>query len=160
MLDGGSHEGQGTHNRIVPLANGYLELLAIRDRDEAAASAVGSLLLERIEAGDGLLAWAVNVDDVAAVTKRLGTVLYIVRRDGKEGHLAGVMEALREPCLPFFGRSNLRPAAGDVALDWIEVSGDETHIRDWLGEHDLPLRIVDGPPAVRAIGVGGRAFRP
>ena len=53
---GGSHEEQGTHNRIVPLRGAYLELLAIRDREEAAASPVGALLLERIEAGDGFVA--------------------------------------------------------------------------------------------------------
>ena len=34
---GGRHDGMGTHNRIVPLGGGYLELLAVADADEAAA---------------------------------------------------------------------------------------------------------------------------
>ena len=38
---GGHHVGQGTHNRIVPLGNAYLELLAIDDPEEAAASPIG-----------------------------------------------------------------------------------------------------------------------
>jgi hypothetical protein len=76
---GRSHEGQGTHNRIVPLRGAYLELLAIRDREEAVASPVGALLVERIEA--------------------------------------------------------------------------------WLGpDHELPLRIIEGPPALRAIGIGAQTF--
>src|SRR5215207_3455773 len=56
VVAGGRHEGQGTHNRIVPLGNAYLELLAIRDREEAASSPIGRILLERIT-GDGLIAW-------------------------------------------------------------------------------------------------------
>ena len=38
VVAGGRHEGMGTHNRIVPLGNGYLELLAIADPEEAARS--------------------------------------------------------------------------------------------------------------------------
>ena len=35
---GGRHEGLGTVNRIVPLGGGYLELLAVADREEAEGS--------------------------------------------------------------------------------------------------------------------------
>ena len=156
---GGSHVGQGTHNRIVPLRGAYLELLAIRDREEAAASPVGALLLERIEAGDGFVAWACRVDDVDATAQRLGTELYTVRRGTRVGYLAGVQEALREPCLPFFGRSDRPPPAGEAELTWLEVSGDRARIEAWLGpDHGLPLRIVDGAPALRAIGIGAQTF--
>ena len=48
VLPGGRHVGQGSHNRIVPLGPGYLELLAIADRAEAEASPIGRLLLERM----------------------------------------------------------------------------------------------------------------
>ena len=34
---GGRHVGIGTHNRVFPLGGGYLEVLAVADRDEAAA---------------------------------------------------------------------------------------------------------------------------
>jgi hypothetical protein len=157
---GGRHVGQGTHNRIVPLGDAYLELLAIHDREEAAASPIGRILLERITS-DGLIAWAVRGDDVAAIAHRLGTELVTVRRDALTAQLTGVAEALREPCLPFFGQSNRRPGEGGAErLTWIEVAGDAARLREWLGGAELPVRVVDGAPAVRAVGIGGREFRP
>ncbi|HEY6653120.1 MAG TPA: VOC family protein, partial [Solirubrobacterales bacterium] len=35
VVPGGRHEGHGTHNRIVPLGGGYLELMAVADPHEA-----------------------------------------------------------------------------------------------------------------------------
>lgn len=70
VVVGGRHEGLGTHNRIAPLGDGYLELLAVCDEQEAARSAIGSAVTARItELGDGLMGWAVEVDDVRPVTK-------------------------------------------------------------------------------------------
>jgi glyoxalase-like protein len=37
----GRHERIGTHNRIVPLGGGYLELIGIADPDEAASTPLG-----------------------------------------------------------------------------------------------------------------------
>ena len=55
-VGGGRHEGLGTHNRIVPLGGGYLELLAIADADESAGSAFGAAVHAQIAAaGDGLM---------------------------------------------------------------------------------------------------------
>src|SRR3954451_21623886 len=71
---GGAHDGLGTHNRIVPLGGGYVELLAIRDAAEAGSSPLGRAdpaLLERVV--EGLMWWAFAVDDVQAVAHRLGT---------------------------------------------------------------------------------------
>jgi catechol 2,3-dioxygenase-like lactoylglutathione lyase family enzyme len=156
---GGHHVGQGTHNRIVPLANAYLELLAIDDPEEAAASAIGSVLAERIAHGDGLLAWAVSVDDVQGVAQRLGTEIVTVRRGELEGHLTGVEEALRTAYLPFFGRSRGRPAeTGGVRLDGLELSGDRQRLQDWLGGADLPVDITAGEGAVRAVRIGAHVF--
>ena len=101
VLPGGRHVGQGSHNRIVPLGPGYLELLAIADRAEAEASPIGRLLLERIDE-DGLIAWAVSGVDVPAVAERLGTPLHSVSRDGMTAHVTGVEAALTESFLPFF----------------------------------------------------------
>src|SRR4051794_41879716 len=66
---GGAHDGMGTHNRIVPLGGGYLELLAVRDAAEAAGSPLGRAVTARLErVGEGLMAWAaaVAVADVEA----------------------------------------------------------------------------------------------
>ena len=60
---GGRHVGIGTHNRVFPLGGGYLEVLAIADQEEAAASTIGRAVAA---APDGLFAWAVAVDDVPA----------------------------------------------------------------------------------------------
>src|SRR4051812_50103678 len=61
---GGAHDGMGTHNRIVPLGRGYLELLAVRDAAEAAGSPLGRAVTARLErVGEGLMGGAVAVDD-------------------------------------------------------------------------------------------------
>jgi hypothetical protein len=41
-VEGGRHQGFGTANRIVPLGETYLELVAVVDDEEAAASGFGS----------------------------------------------------------------------------------------------------------------------
>jgi hypothetical protein len=164
VLPGGRHQGQGSHNRIVPLGPGYLELLAIADRAEAEASAIGRLLLQRLANDDGLIAYAVSGVDVPAVAERLGTPLHTVRRDAMTAHVTGVETALTDASLPFFVGSDApsHPGDGGTAggLTWVEVSGDATRLRDWLGGAELPVRVVDGAPALRAFGIGERAFRP
>ena len=54
---GGRHEGLGTHNRIVPLGGGYLEILASADAAEAARSPLGRALAAAIaRPAEGLMA--------------------------------------------------------------------------------------------------------
>ena len=164
---GGRHEGLGTHNRIVPLGGGYLELLAVADPAEAAASDLGRAVRDRVAAtGDGLMGWAVAVDAVEPVAARLGTTISTIARSGLTARLTGVAEAMREPCLPFFiarDRGVADPgggAAGAGGIAWLEVSGDAPRLRDWLWGEELPVRVVDGPVRVRAMGVGDREWRP
>ena len=153
---GGHHDGQGSHNRIVPLGPGYLELLAIDDPEEAAASPIGRILQEVIT-GDGLLAYAVFVDDI----QRFGLTVHTVSRAGLTASVAGVEEALREPFLPFFVSSD-RPRTWPpgLGLTWVEVAGDAARLHDWLHGVELPIRVVEGEPAVRALGIGAREYRP
>jgi glyoxalase-like protein len=159
---GGRHEGLGTHNRIVPLGGGYLELLSVADRDEAAGSDLGRALLARD--GDGLCGWAVAVDDVEPVARRLGTPVTTIRRSGLSARLTGVAEAMREPFLPFFisrDHDSPDPGAGSDAggITWLEIAGDAARLERWLDFAGLPIRTVDGPPAVRAVGIGERELR-
>jgi hypothetical protein len=162
---GGRHEGLGTHNRIVPLGAGYLELLAVADPRAAAHSDFGRSLLARLaRGGDGLLGWAVAVDDVDPVARRLGTTITTIRRAGLSARLTGLAEAMREPSLPFFISRD--PGVPDPGVDgdaggitWIEVAGDAARLEQWLDHSPLPLRVVPGPAAVRAVGVGQREFR-
>jgi hypothetical protein len=163
-LPGGRHEGLGTHNRIVPLGGGYLELLGVADQQAAESSDFGRGLLDHLErGGDGLLGWAVAVDDAAAVARRLGTVVTTIRRSGLSARLTGLAEAMREPFLPFFISRDpgiADPGAGGDAggITWIELSGDEARLEQWLEHAELPVRVVPGPPAVRAVGIGDATF--
>src|SRR3954452_3183116 len=160
VAPGGHHVGQGTGNRIVPLGNAYLELMVIDDRAEAAASPIGQIMLETIT-GEGLIGWAVAVEDLHATAQRPGTPILTIEREGLFGPLTGVEQALREPTLPFFIQGNARPGAGGgEGLTYVEVAGDRTRLDEWLGGAELPVRVVDGAPAVRAVGVGEREFRP
>src|SRR3954451_7338701 len=157
---GGRHERIGTHNRIVPLGGGYLELLAIADPEEAAASDLGRAITARIEAaGDGLMGWAVAVDDVAPVAARLGTEISTIARSGLTARLTGVAEAMRAPCLPFFiardaGVADPSGPSGGGGITWLEVSGDADRLARWLGGAGPPGGGVGGGPAA-----GGRGRR-
>jgi hypothetical protein len=161
-IAGGRHDGVGTHNRIVPLGDGsFLELLAVADPQEASGSELGAVLQAAIARGDGLLGWAVAVDDVRPVAARLGTPLTSVGRQGRTARLTAVAESLAEPCLPFFiergatSRSGREPGA----ISRIEVAGDASRIEDWLGGTELPVRVVEGRPRVCAVAIGGRELR-
>lgn len=166
VVAGGRHEGLGTHNRIVPLGGGYLELLAICDADEAAHSALGSALQARIDQlGDGLMGWAVAVEDLQAVAARLGTWVTSISRQGLTAQLTGLLESLREPFLPFFvARDPGVPdpgRGGDAGgISWIELVGDPLRLTRWLGTSELPVRITEGPPALVAVRIGDRELRP
>jgi hypothetical protein len=162
---GGRHDGIGTHNLIVPLGGGYLELLAVADPQEAGASDLGRALLARLEReGDGLLGWAVAVDDVAPVARRLGTPITTIRRQGLTARLTGVAETVHEPFLPFFisrdaGVADPGDGADAGGITWIELAGDAARLEQWLDSAALPLRVVDGARGVRAVGIGQRELR-
>ena len=163
---GGRHEGIGTHNRVIALGGGYLELLAIADTEEAAASDFGRAVAARIEAGEGLMGWAVAVADAAAEAERVGASLSTIARKGLTASLAGVERAMAEPCLPFFierDPGSADPGAeGDAGgIRGVEVSGDAECIREWLGPDGaaLPVRVVEGEPALRSVAIGAFELR-
>jgi hypothetical protein len=162
---GGRHEGIGTHNRIVPLGGGYIELLAVADAEEAAASELGRLLAARIErAGEGPMGWAVAVEDIEPVARLLGTEVSTIGRQGMTARLTGVAEAMAEPYLPFFiqrdpGVADPGAAGEGEGIEWVEVAGDPRKLGDWLGGAALPVRVTEGEPAVLAVGVSGQTIR-
>ena len=53
---GGKHEGLGTHNALIRFGVDYLELLAVHDRELAAATDRGKALLDLTSSGKGGLA--------------------------------------------------------------------------------------------------------
>ena len=71
---------------------------------------------------------------------------------------------MAEPFLPFFIERDpgvADPGAGGErgGITWIEVAGDADRLAAWLGDNDMPVRVVDGPPGVTAVGIGDRELR-
>jgi hypothetical protein len=165
VVPGGRHEGHGTHNRIVPLGGGYLELMAVADPREAADSPMGSAVQARLtEQGDGLFAWVIVLDGVEQFADRLGLPVITVAREGLSARVAGLAEALRNPVLPFFlerdeGVADPGEGADAGGITWLEVAGDREALKSRLGDTELPVRMVDGPVGVIAMGIGERELR-
>jgi len=159
-VPGGRHPGWGTVNRIVPLGDGYIELLAVVDADEAAGSAFGRAALAAIAAGDRLSGWVVATDDLDEVAARLGLDIASASRTRPDGEtikwrLAGVERLRESSAYPFFiqwdvppelhpGAAPVRHEARPRRIARVEVCADGGDLRDWLGEHDLPVHVTQG----------------
>lgn len=136
------------------------------DPEEAAAAGIGRAVQEATAGGDRLLGWCVATDDLDSVVRRLGLDVLPGSRTLPDGstlswRLAGVEVGLAEGWLPFFiqwdGPPELHPgAAGSDAsgFAWVEVTGDEERLREWLGpDAELPVRVVDGPPSLSRVAI-------
>lgn len=169
-VEGGRHPGWGTANRIVPLGDTYLELIAVEDRDQADRTPFGQWI-----AGDGegdrdpgprFIGWAVRTPGIEEVARRLDRTVVDGARARPDGEvltwrLAGIADAVAEPALPFFiewgpgtphpGQAPARHRSGPVALRRVQVSGDATRVAAWLGAAVLPVDVRDGPPAVTSV---------
>jgi hypothetical protein len=168
--EGGRHPGWGTANWIVPLGDAYLELIAVVDEAEAAASPVGRWVLESAERPGAPIGWAVRPDDLDATARRLGLEIHEGSRVRPSGVLvawrsAGMDEAARRPWLPFFiewrdasifpGRS----AEPGARLDRIELECDIDELDAWLGRHALPVDLRPGDAGIVAVTVETAAGR-
>jgi hypothetical protein len=166
---GGRHAGWGTANRIVPLGDAYVELIAVADPETASASAFGRAVTEAASRGERWLTFAAAADDLDAVAARLGLEVTEGSRERPDGttlrwRSAGLEDPRREPWMPFFIAWEVPPdlhpgrargghgiLAGGIA--WIEVGGDARRLDDWLGGTELPVRVVDGPSGIRAVAI-------
>ncbi|HEX4009306.1 MAG TPA: VOC family protein [Solirubrobacteraceae bacterium] len=154
---GGTHAGHGTHNRIVPLGGGFLEVLAIEDADVAAGSPIGRGVAL---AGEGLYGWVVAVPDVTAHVRRLGLSELTLRRGDIAMRIAGVAEAMASPGFPFFiERADDMPvpgaesAEGGIASLRVGCAPDE--LARWLDGAELPIECVPaGRPGVLSVTLG------
>jgi Glyoxalase-like domain len=167
---GGRHEGWGTANRIVPLGESYLELVAVVDPEEAESSDFGRAILRGLADDRPLVGWVVATDDVDAVAKRLELEVEERSRETADGstiswRLAGLERALESGALPFFIEWGVpedeRPAAADAphemepeGIAWVEIAGERDELSEWLGEDaDLPVRVEDGRPGLRSVAI-------
>ena len=171
-IEGGRHPGWGTANRIVPLDDAYLELVAIADPAEAAQSPFGRWVGQ---AEPGLacpFGWAVRTSRLNEVARRLDLTVTIGSRVGRDGRplrwrLAGLEQASAEPSLPFFiewaegtpfpGQAPVSHRAGPVRIAELQLEGDADRLADRLGSHRLPVTITPGAPAVARIVLTGAA---
>ena len=169
-VPGGRHEGWGTANRIVPLGETYLELIAVVDADEAESSDFGRAVLRAVTEDRPFVGWVVATDDIEGVARRLDLEVERKSRSTPDGstlswRLAGLEVAMETGVLPFFVEweaEDHHPGAAEAEHDedpegiaWIEVrTDDEERLREWLGEDaDLPLKVTEGDPCLSAVAI-------
>jgi hypothetical protein len=169
-IEGGRHPGWGTANRIVPLGETYLELVAVIDEAEAADSAFGRWVAGVRRVLGQALGWAVRTSDLDDVARRLALSVVAGSRAAPGGELlrwrsAGIEQAAAEPTLPFFiewgqgtpfpGSARAAHRAGPVEIVKLVLGGDAARLAAWLGEHRLPIAVPAGRPAVASIILSG-----
>lgn len=140
---GGRHSGHGTANHIVPLGSAYLELVAIVDVDEAAASRFGRWVGSKAVPSLAPHALCLRTDDLNLVCGRLDLEPISMSRtlpDGTElrWRLAG-LDALVSRGLPFFIEWDIDPSdhpggRGQGARASVEVTltGDTDLLTEWV----------------------------
>jgi hypothetical protein len=180
-VPGGRHPAWGTANRIVPLGDAYLELVAVDDPAVARTTVFGRAISEHAGEGDRWFAVCLADDDLGGTAARLGLAVTDgsrIRPDGTElrWRLAGV-EDDRDGWLPFFiawdappeahpGRAPVVHRVPVAGIDRVDLTGDGERLATWVVGSDLPLRVVAGaPPGVRSVrlalaGGGGLVVEP
>lgn len=155
----------GTRAHTVPLTPpAYIEILEIEDRVAASGSKSGRDVLACQAAGFGLFGWAVLVDDLEAVSRRVGREIFDYTIPHGDGTLRGWRSVARrdegwQSAVPFFIDY---PNNGDRLARWqamydrvghmcapgavseLTISGLPDELTMWLGAHQLPLRFVAG----------------
>jgi Glyoxalase-like domain len=162
VMAGGRHPGWGTGNRIVPLGDAYLELIAVVEPCETGSSPFGSWVAA---SPPGPMGWAVRVEDIEATAARLGLNIVPGSRSTPDGRTlrwrtAGVERVATEPALPFFiawEPGGPFPGEGGVGLcvERIELRGDAARLAAWLGDAHPPVAVRPGPSAVERFVLRG-----
>jgi hypothetical protein len=163
---GGRHPGWGTANRIVPLGDTYLELVAAVEPDEAAGSPFGRWVAAAKTGRP--LGWAVRTRKLDVIAGRLGLPVSTGSRRRDDGlvlrwRLAGMDHAIDDPALPFFiewgdetplpGRTEAGHRGGPSRIGQVLLTGDADRLEDWLGAHSLPIAVQAGAPAIAGLVV-------
>ena len=162
-LPGGRHVGWGTHNRIVPLAGPYIEILGVADENEAMQDPMGRWLLANTGTGDPLMAWCCETGDIERVARRLGLTLERGGRERPDGSQLSWRVAGRDAQLgarPFFIAWNApetrpgllaAPHAVEVrGISQIEVGATAEELAGWIDD-DVPVRPLGDGSGLRAV---------
>jgi Glyoxalase-like domain len=165
-IEGGRHPAWGTANRIVPLGDSYLELVAVVDAFQASETAFGRWVASGATGHGRPLGWAVRTSQLDEVARRLNLTVQAGSRttpggDNLRWRTGGVDHAAAEPSLPFFiewdkqtqfpGHAVIRHPAGTAKITSLVIDGDPRRVADSLGGHVLPIVVREGAPAVIAI---------
>jgi len=169
-VPGGRHPAWGTGNRIVPLGETYIELLAVVDEDVADTNPVGSFLRRFVQGGDRWFAVSLSDDDLDATAARLGLDVVTGRRERPDGLIVRWRscgfedDPERVARLPFFLEwdvpADLHPGRAAVdrhqrasGIGRLEM-GDDGQLAPWLGDggfDHLPIEVVVGAPGLRRV---------
>ncbi len=167
-VPGGRHPGHGTANRIVPLGPDYLELMAVVDAREAAQSAMGRWVAGRGDTGEAPGGLCLRTSSIDVVAARLGLTVRAMSRQRPDGvvlawRLAGLDEMVNEG-VPFFiqwevtgtdhpGGATADHISSPEGIAWVELGGDPERVAQWLGHHDLDIRLVGAGAGVRRVAI-------
>jgi hypothetical protein len=115
-LGGGRHPGLGTANRIVPLGEQYLELIAVVDEAEAASSRLGRRVKRALWEGRTFVDWALRTSALDALRQRLHDADWNLPPgwEGSRQRPDGVVLRWRTQEL----ESTLRPTAIPFVIEW------------------------------------------
>jgi hypothetical protein len=167
---GGGRHPAGTENRTVPLGGTqYLEFITPYDTELSE----GREVAQRLAKGEGWFGWGLEDSDLDATAARLALTIVdgsIESADGQRGtwRIAGMEQSeTSNGALPFFidyrgdrsatwaqryrGAKHADPPTG---ISWVEVSFDQEAVSHWLADADLSVRLIDGPPGLRSVGIG------
>ena len=165
-VEGGRHPDWGTANRIVPLGDSYLELIAVVDQAAAVDGGFGRWVASRASRQSRPLGWAVRTSELDAIARRLDLTVHSGARVAPSGEVlrwrsAGMDQAAAEPSLPFFiewaagvrlpGATAVTHPAAPAGISKLYLEGDPDRLAAWLGSHALPILVRTGRPAVTAI---------
>ena len=169
-VEGGRHADWGTANRIVPLGDSYLELVAVVDPAEASQSAFGRWVANSRVGRP--LGWAIRIDDLGAVAGRLGLSIgagsrFTATGESLRWRIAGVERAMTEPWLPFFiewaagsrlpGLLDVEHPAGATGIERLIVAGEPKRLSAWLLGHQLPVTLANGGSGVIGVVLSTRS---
>lgn len=165
-VEGGRHPTLGTGNRIVPLGDAYLELVAVVDEELASQNEFGRTVGSVRGPAFRPICWVVRSHELDELAQRNGLAVTDGSRATPDGRvlrwrMAGLERAMAEPFLPFFiewapgtPHPGREPGADGPGRLEVRLRGDAVRLGSWLGDHDLPVTIEEGEPAVAGIVLG------
>ena len=145
-IPGGRHPKVGTANMIVPLGRQYLELIAIADPQEAAASRLGRRVTLALAEGRMFVGWAVRTGSMDAMRGKLLAAGWDLPPIGEGSRRRPDGQVLR------WRTQDLDTGAAPIALPFVI----EWDVPDGLHPGQAAAAHPSGAKALRRVVVGAR----